>query len=304
MTLGVYTTVYPGVEEYLRDWSSSLAAQVDRDFDLWVGVDGFEVESINRLIAYDGPAVWISAGPGDTPASLRDKAFGRMVEACDAVVLVDSDDILHPTRVESARRMLQRYDLVGCGLRLVDEHKRSLGAELALAPGADADSAFPRTNVFGLSNSAFRSELLRKCLPIPPGVELVDWYLATRAWLAGSRLGFGREAEMDYRQHPGNMVRVLPPFEEARVAHDTERVREHLRFVLEQDMAGARGDRLDALRVFGLELEVFHQRVVLDQPVLTHYVSELDRAPAPLPWWSWVANPGLRHLWTSTEDMS
>ena len=39
MRIGVYTTVYPGVEPYLLDWYRSLRQQTDQEFQLWIGLD-------------------------------------------------------------------------------------------------------------------------------------------------------------------------------------------------------------------------------------------------------------------------
>ena len=88
-----------------------------------------------------------------------------------------------------------------------------MGMTFGLPPRAEPEMCFPRNNVFGLSNSAFRSDLLRRCLPIPADAVLVDWFLATRAWLMGARMAFDPEVEMDYRQYGGNMARVGPPFD-------------------------------------------------------------------------------------------
>ena len=131
------------------------------------------------------------AGQGDTPATIRQRALAQIVERHDAVVLVDSDDVMHPTRVATARAMLRGHDLAGCALRLVDERGSSLDMTFTLPPDMAPEDVFPRTNAFGLSNTAFRADVLRRCLPIPAAAVLVDWYLSTRAWLLGASLGFG-----------------------------------------------------------------------------------------------------------------
>ena len=96
----------------------------------------------------------------------------------------------------------------------------------------------PRTNAFGLSNTAYRSDVLRACLPIPAAAALVDWYLITMAWLQGARLAFDPTPRMDYRQHGANMARIRSPFTAERVRADTALVREHFRLVLDGLPAG------------------------------------------------------------------
>ncbi len=203
-TLAVYTTIYPGVETYLVDWYQSLRQQTDQGFQLWIGLDKLGSESVQKVLGPDLKANWVVASVGTTPAQIRQRALARIVETCSAVVLVDSDDLLHPSRVAAARSALQTSELAGCALCLIDQHGNDLDLIFDLPPQLEPDDVFPRNNVFGFSNSAFRSDLLRRCLPIPASAVLVDWFLATRAWLLGARLTFDHVPRMDYRQHSTN----------------------------------------------------------------------------------------------------
>ena len=81
MTLAVYTTIYSGVEPYLSDWFRSLRQQTDREFELWVGLDGLTIESLERFweLIWTQPGLWLpqerpsrDPRPGSYPASLRD----------------------------------------------------------------------------------------------------------------------------------------------------------------------------------------------------------------------------------------
>ena len=107
-------------------------------------------------------------------------------------------------------------------------------------------STLPRTNAFGLSNTAYRSDVLRACLPIPAAAALVDWYLITMAWLQGARLAFDPTPRMDYRQHGANMARIRSPFTAERVRADTALVREHFRLVLDAPAGGCAAGPSDA----------------------------------------------------------
>jgi hypothetical protein len=221
------------------------------------------------------------------------------VEAYDGVVLVDSDDLLHASRVSEARAALQLNDLSGCALRLVDQQGQDLGSTFALPLQSGPEDVFPRNNVFGLSNSAFRSELLRKCLPIPSEVVLVDWFLATKAWLYGARMVFDPVVRMDYRQHGANMARVRPPFTQHQVIQDTERVRQHFRILLAAPKLDFIAERLAGLELVALDVETFYQNVILQPEQLDYYIQALNEMqPAPL-WWSCVAYPSLRQIWVT-----
>jgi hypothetical protein len=247
-------------------------------------------------------AVWVHGSPGDTPGSLRQRALAQVVERHDAVVLVDSDDLLHPSRIETARLMLARgHEFVGCPLRVVDERGDSLGMTFAPPEGADPAATFPRTNAFGMSNSAVHAGLLGRCLPIPAATVLVDWYLATRAWLFGARFAFGDRVEMDYRQYGANTARVRGPYSAAQVAEDTDRVAAHYRLVRASDLTGARPERLADLEAAAEEVDTFKARVVERDAVLGAYVAALNELGTTMLWWAWVAHPSLRHLWATEE---
>jgi hypothetical protein len=297
--VAVCTTIYPGVEAYLPDWYRSLRAQTDKDYHLWVGLDGIEPEVVERVIGTQLEATWILSEPGDTPAQIRQRAMARIVEACDAVVLVDSDDILQESRLAAARASLETSELAGCALRLVDQEGQELGVTFGLPHGTRAEDVLPQHNVFGLSNSAYRSDLLRRCLPVPADVILVDWFLATQAWLMGARLAFDPVARMDYRQHGANMARVRFPVGQEQVVRDTKLVRQHFQHLLAVKSADFLPERLARVRHVASKVESFRECIVHDPRQLQRYVESLNVLnPAPI-WWSSVAHPALEAMWAS-----
>jgi hypothetical protein len=297
-TLAVYTTIYPGVETYLVDWYRSLRQQTDQEFQLWIGLDTVGSEFVENVLGCNLKANWVTAPSGATPAQIRQQALGQIVEACSAVVLVDSDDLLHPSRVAAARAALLDSELAGCALCLIDQQGKGLDITFDLPPHLGPEDVFPRNNVFGFSNSAFRSDLLRRCLPIPAAAVLVDWFLATRAWLLGAKLFFDRVPRMDYRQHPSNTARVRSPFSQDQVISDTALVRRHFQLLLAEPASDYVVERYVALRKVTSEVEEFHQQVVLHPKNLDGYVEALNALqPAPL-WWSCVAYPALRQMWS------
>jgi hypothetical protein len=241
---------------------------------------------------------WVSAEAGETPAAIRQRVLAPCATECDGVILVDSDDIMQPERVAAARNGLKQYDLVACALRLVDQGGTDLGVTLGLPLQTSADTVLPRHNVFGLSNTAWRSDVLLRCLPVPADVELVDWFLATRAWLIGAKLYFDPVVGMDYRQHASNMVRVCPPFDRVQVLRDTERVRRHFRLVRDAPPDGTIDSRLEQIAQVADDVERFAEQVTASPERLDEYtdaLNELDLAPL---WWSSVAHPVLRNIWS------
>ena len=261
-------------------------------------MDKLGSESVQKLIGCDPDANWVIAPSGATPAQIRQEALARIVETCSGVVLVDSDDLLHPSRVAAARTALQRSDLAGCALRLVDQHGKSLDLTFDLPSQLEPEGVFPRNNIFGFSNSAYRSSLLKRCLPIPADAVLVDWYLATRAWLLGAKLAFDHVPRMDYRQHAANTARVRSPFSRDQVISDTGLVRRHFELVLADPAGEFMADRYAALKRVAKNIEEFYCQVVLRPAQLDRYVEAVNALQPPPLWWSCVAYPALAHMWS------
>jgi len=295
--IAVYTTIYPGVETYLPDWYSSVQAQTDQNFQVWVGLDGIEAGAVEAAIGTRLDAVWVPSKSDDTPARIRQRSLWQIMEDFDAVVLVDSDDILHPTRVASSRVALQTSELAACALRLVDQHRKDLGTTFTLSERAVPDNIFPRNNVFGFSNSAYRSELLRRCLPVPAGIALVDWFLATKAWLKGAKLAFDPIIRMEYRQHGANTAPIRFPFDANQVIRDTKKVWEHYCQLLSSPMGDVLPDRWAQVQEAATDVRVFSEQVVLQPKKLANYVSNLNILQPEVVWWWDVAQPALQWMW-------
>jgi hypothetical protein len=295
--IAVYTTIYPGVESYLPDWYRSVRAQTDQRFQLWIGLDTIEADAVEAAVGSHLDAVWVPSREDETPAEIRQRSLAQIAEHCDAVVLVDSDDLLHPTRVESARAALQTSELAACALRLVDCQKRDLGKTLTLPGRFTTDDILPRSNVFGFSNSAYRSELLRRCLPLPAEVELVDWYMATRAWLMGATLSFDPAVRMDYRQHGTNTAPIRFPIDASQVVRDTEKVQKHYCLLQASPMGDLISDRWVRVQEAASDVQLFSEHVVSWPEKLENYVRHLNALEPKVVWWWDVAQPDLQWMW-------
>jgi hypothetical protein len=286
--LAVYTTVYPGSEPFWPPFLKSLAAQGDQDFTLWIGVDGLEPGSVLACVErYTGVPVRLSAG-GGTPAAVRCRAFCQMMDLHEAVVLVDCDDMLLPSRVAAARAAIEEVDGAGCAQELIDVDGNRLGRIFCPAVPEHAPALLPCANVFGFSNTVYRTATLRRCLPVSDASDLMDWQVATKAWLLGARLGFDATPRMLYRQHPKNAAGVLGPFTPDRLRADIPRVLRHYRFVLESDRDDAIPDRWQA--VVDVEARLAgYWAAVQDRPELVDgYESSRDANTSVPMWWEWV----------------
>jgi hypothetical protein len=291
----LYTTVYPGMESYFADWARSVDGQTDPGFDLWIGVDQLSTAAIDKAAQRHLSAEFVFAEHGDTPAIVRSRAMEKMVSRYDAVIFVDSDDVLAPKRVEEAKRYLLKYDVAGTALELIDQKGALLGITFS-PPVSDYTSILFRWNPFGLSNTAYRTEILRKCLPIPADCVAVDWLLATRASLMGARLGFDPTPRMYYRQHPDNTARLLPPFTPGGVLNSTRIVLQHQRCLIGMNCVfdDNRKELLDNANSY---VTRFFQSVSRNPGTLDRYVAALNILSLKPLWWTCVAHPDLEEIW-------
>ncbi len=302
--LGVYTTVYPAVLKYLPEWYQSVQSQTDTDFELWIGLDALSPSDVEARLGSRLNAHWIYAPEHSTPALLRDHALRQMTAANLDVVLVDSDDLLHPSRVASARQALCSSDLTACALEIVDESGQSIGSKFNLDPALKPSQVMPGNNVFGFSNSAYRCELLERCLPIPKDAVLVDWYVATRAWLFGAELSFDHGVRMKYRQYGANTARVRLPFWPDQILSDSMLVRKHFQLVLSSSgrdhfLPGRWAELLRVVR----DIEQFERYINQSPANLNAYIDSLNRAVKQPIWWTSVAYSPLAHMWRQEKTL-
>ena len=294
--LAMYATAYPGAEPFLPAWVASLRGQTDCDFDLCIGVDGLPVEELERVLDGLQRVEIVPALAGARPAQVRRVGIEPLLDRYDGVIFVDADDELLPSRVAAAREQLRTWDVSGCRLRIMDLAGRDLDLMFGPADGEDPCGYLPRWNAFGLSNTAYRTETLRACLPVPDDCVLFDWLLASRAWLMGASLGFDLEPRMRYRQYPGNTADVLGPSTAAGVRVATDLVRTHYEHLL-RGLGDGAGPRRKALLAAQARVEQFARWSSETEGALERYVAGLNALPRRYLWWWSVAHPELEHLW-------
>ncbi|CBH23619.1 conserved hypothetical protein [Salinibacter ruber M8] len=295
--LALYTTVHPGTRPFLGEWYESLRAQTDSGFELWIGIDDLDIQEARKAMGGRPGANWIQAGPGDTPAQVRERAWTELIPNADAVIMVDADDAMHPRRVECAREHISRCDVGACGLKLVDEEGNSIGHAMPPPEYDTPKDVLPHHNIFGLSNTVYRTQALEKGLPLPKSITLIDWYLATQAWLRGGDLSLDRTVRMSYRQHGGSTLSLLPPFTAENVRRTSEAVVGHFSAVACSLPSKPHPERLSAFRKAYEDLRQFKKQVLDNDERLEEYTSTLNQRPPLLLWWGCVAYPELDHFW-------
>ena len=293
--LALYTTVYPGVEKYLLGWYRSVLEQKDQDFDLWIGVDTINTADVANVLGEAPNCHWVIGETGDTPAQIRNAAIQTMVDKYPAIIFVDSDDHLLPTRVESARKYLASYDVIACAMSLMDKEGNDLGQRFGPPEYRHPNNQPPyplKTNVFGLSNSAYRSEVLIRCLPVPMYCTLVDWYLATCAWTSGAHMFYDPDCQMRYRQYRDSPTRVTQPFSSIQILHATRLVLEHYDCILKDSPVRSPTHRQE-LQEARQDVLLFRKKILSSEATLHQYSNALNHLEMDHIWWESVAHPAL-----------
>src|SRR6185437_15627030 len=186
--LAIHATVYRAALRFFGDWYASVRAQTDQDFDVWISLDDVTEREVFAVIGEPAHVTWRMAPPNATPSAVRQDALAAMVDAYDGIVAADIDDVMLPSRVAASRASLDDADITACALDVIDESGRELGVKFVPPADLRLDTMLPRWNVFGFSNVVWRTDMLRRCLPIPASCRLFDWLLTTRAWsLTGRR---------------------------------------------------------------------------------------------------------------------
>lgn len=293
----VYTTVFPNALPFLAEFADSLEEQSDRDFDLFIGLDRLTREEVEQ---YFGRQItgWFDHRNDDTPGTLRSRAFQTISDSYDLVVLVDSDDTLHPQRVEAARRGLREADVYACSLSLVNEEGHQLGFRVAPPTGDLGWKEFlSQVNIFGLSNTAYRSELLMEAGRVDASTGIVDWYLVSLALALGGRLTFDRRELMTYRQYGKSTLETVPPYTMPGTMRAVELARDHYRSII--PVVDGHDKAFGALlRTRQRDVEQFAH--VAEHRGIESYLqrlNEMTHRTDELWWWQQIAAPDLEELW-------
>jgi len=296
LKIAVFSTVYPEGLWYFEDWFTSVNQQTNTHFDLWIGCDRISRREVLDNLGLDIDATWIEGIKNESSIIIRQRAFDRIIEKYEEVIFVDSDDVLEKTRVAAATNSLKTHDVYGCAMTLIDQNGHKIGADFRPPLLWDISTLLAKNNIFGLSNTAYRTGVLKKCLPFRPDCELLDWYIATQAWFYNATFDFDLTPQMLYRQHPNNIARVIPPFSSSQILMATSRVMHHYACILD----GNSGENLKKREMVvnaSNYVKLFYNTINHSPKILAKYIEELNRKPMGHIWWSCVAHPDLEEIW-------
>jgi hypothetical protein len=291
MKTALYTTIFPVALPYVQAWSDSVTKQSDQDFELWIALDGVNKDEIPIPRAHQS-IHWFMAESGATVAQIREAVFREMMLRYEAIIFTDSDDVLLPERVAAAKHGLQNADVYACAMQLIDTNGTNLKLEFN-TNHQDWETLLISQNVFGLSNTAYRTDVLSQCLNFPVDTVMVDWLMVMKALDAKARLVFDTTAHMLYRQYANNTARVLSPYTEAQIIKATELVLDHYEKLIGQKL-NVKNPHLEER---SSEVQHFFRNMA-DETLLTRYTKALNALKPVFLWWECVAHPELSKLWS------
>ena len=217
---------------YVCDAVDSARAQDHPAVNVVVVDDGSTDDSRERLRRYDGSVDLVLTDNGGQSAALN-TGFSRC--RGDAVLFLDADDVLEPTAASRAAAALAAEPnavRVQFRMAVIDADGNQVG--LVRPPGHQplpsgdlrrAELAFPFDMAWVGGGNAYRTDALRRIMPIPTdeyGRWGADWYLVHLSALLGPVVGLD-EVGAFYRVHGANAFEpAAPVLDLARVRREIE----------------------------------------------------------------------------------
>ena len=286
MRTALVTVFYPEALQYVSKWKTSVQKQDAQNFDLVIGLNGLSAEDVD-ISDISANVQFVDGSHG---MSLRRTLFQGLADTYDAAVLVDADDILLPRRVRVACDALREADVYGCAMHIVDEQLTPL------------DMVFPvekppitHGNVWGCSNTAYRTEVLCEAARFPDTCVLADWYMATLATSAGAQFVFDANPAMQYRVRSGAPTNPSEPYTPSVLRQATNLVEDHLKLVSNDPSVNL--ELHEQLQQRLSEVVAFRQAIQSDDIVRSYLQVLQTIVPSQRVWWECVAHTMLKDLW-------
>lgn len=218
-TINILLSTYNG-EKYLKEQLDSILSQSFNDFKVLVRDDGSTDSTIAILKEYEKMYPNKINLIEDDEGNLRSsRSFMKLLENSDSeyVMFCDQDDVWLPEKIEMTLKkiieMKQEFGdiplLVHTDLVVVDESLSMINNSFfkfqKIDPCRDSFNNLLMQNVITGCTVMINKELVQKCLPIPDGVIIHDWWAGLVVSKFG-RIGYLSQTTIQYRQHRANVV--------------------------------------------------------------------------------------------------
>lgn len=288
----VYTTFFPSFERFIPDFILSLLKQDDTEFELVIALDGL---SSDPFLPYqsDLKMSFINIPSGFSPAQVREYAWMQIINDYDALIFCDGDDVFSKKRVSNAKNSLKDFDLDACSLSLVNNTLEPLNVFMYATDMVPNN--IHKYNIFGLSNTGYKTNILKNTLPIPKHVIAVDWFIAHKAIQMGASCNLREDIDCFYRQHGKNIASPSKPATQKNVLQAAKISRIHLENII-KTLATDNPDILTCQKRLD-DVILFEKTMAVNPDLLYKYLQLFNSIETETLWWNTVAKPTLDHLW-------
>lgn len=218
--INIILSTYNG-EKYLKEQLDSILSQSFSDFKVLVRDDGSTDNTVAILKEYEKMYPNKISLIEDDEGNLRStRSFMKLLEYssdCEYVMFCDQDDVWLPEKIElTLKKIIEMEEefgdiplLVHTDLVVVDESLRIINNSFfnfqKIDPYRDSFNNLLMQNVITGCTVMINKDLVQKCLPIPDGVIIHDWWAGLVASKFG-KIGYLSQATIQYRQHRANVV--------------------------------------------------------------------------------------------------
>ncbi len=203
------SVVHQNNEDFLVDFFNSLRAQSFKYFEVILFNDGCDNNNLIKLSKGLNITIFDVKG---SPNEIRNEMILFLIESdFEYCVFGDADDFFEKNRIEENINFLSNYDIVVNDVHLVNSEgelikKNYFSNRLYNRSIIDFDFILDK-NIFGLGNTAIRTNVLCESLLVSSSIVAVDWYVFSKIlYVTKPRAIFINTSSIFYRQYYGNMI--------------------------------------------------------------------------------------------------
>ncbi|HEY9016775.1 glycosyltransferase family 2 protein [Thiomicrospira sp.] len=216
MSIAILLSTYNGAD-FITQQLDSLFEQSHASFEVFVRDDGSQDGTLEVLKGYDVKLLPsdVNLGSRESFAALLNYAVSN--SDADYFMFCDQDDVWYANKVEKTLAKMKQMEaqygdvplLVHTDLEVVDELLNTIAPSMwqyeHTLPEKNAFSRLLIQNTVTGCTVMINRALAEKCLTIPNGAIMHDWWLGLVASQFG-KIGFITEPTIKYRQHGKNTI--------------------------------------------------------------------------------------------------
>ncbi|MGO9133444.1 MAG: hypothetical protein ACLP8A_05265 [Methylovirgula sp.] len=221
MQICLFTVMHAGNQPYFADLVQSLNRQNDPDFELVVFNDtpSWRGQSAPASLMAQATFPWRWIDVAGSIVEIRKIGLRTLCseQRSDALIFIDSDDVMAPNRVEFCRTHLKSGEILATELILFGDGREPTPWLTRYYSGhheIQLDDII-HSNCLGLSNTAvFVADIVSQFEDIPNDIIAFDWALFSMLLHFGCKSRFLSGTSTYYRQHADNIASPLASTDE------------------------------------------------------------------------------------------